>query len=124
MFKKQYGYDIDDGSDVLCKTRLELEDPNDRLRELRTFSDTLYGISNVRLQDTTAIDNEIPEHLSKNAEDIIEDYLTKIAEVVHHHIQSHLGKHILDQGVPIDMVVTHPGVSMSQGLVPYNVMAN
>ena len=116
-FKKQYGYDIDDGSDVLARTKLEFEDGDDRLRELKAFTDTLYGLSKIELTDEAAISSEIPEHLSKNAEDIVEDYLREVAEVVRVHITTTFGKRVPDQ-IPIDMIITHPAVSAGTASKP------
>jgi hypothetical protein len=110
--KKQYGYDIDDKSDVLARTKLELEDHDDRLKELRTFADTLHGLTSLSLNDATAITHQIPKHLSKNSEDIIENYLYKVAEVVYADMVSTLGRHVPEQ-IPIDLIITHPAVSLA-----------
>ena len=107
--KKQYGYDIDDKSDVLARTKLGLEENNNRLRELKAFSDTLYGLSCIELNDYTAINHQIPEHLSKNAEDVVEDYLKKVADVTHRDIAIRLGSAVLEN-ITVDLIITHPAV--------------
>ncbi|CAK7208180.1 hypothetical protein SEUCBS140593_000086 [Sporothrix eucalyptigena] len=103
----QYGYSIDEDSEVLSKTKLELQDGNDRGRELTTFTQTLHGLASLRLNDANAIAGRIPRHLAKTAEDIVQDYLERIADVTYDDMINTLGRAVPEQ-IPIDMVITHP----------------
>lgn len=103
----QYGYSIDDDSEVLSKTKLELQDSRDRGRELTTFTQTLHGLASLRLNDANAIAGRIPRHLAKTAEDIVQDYLERIADVTYDDMINTLGRAVPEQ-IPIDLVITHP----------------
>ncbi|CAK7244917.1 MAG: hypothetical protein STHCBS139747_006480, partial [Sporothrix thermara] len=104
---KQYGYSIDFDSDVLSKTKLELQDSNDRGRELTTFTQTLHGLASLRLNDANSIAGRIPRHLAKTAEDIVQDYLERIADVTYDDMINTLGRAVPEQ-IPIDVIITHP----------------
>ncbi|ERS97679.1 hypothetical protein HMPREF1624_05850 [Sporothrix schenckii ATCC 58251] len=103
----QYGYSIDDDSEVLSKTKLELQESRDRGRELTTFTQTLHGLASLRLNDANAIAGRIPRHLAKTAEDIVQDYLERIADVTYDDMINTLGRAVPEQ-IPIDLVITHP----------------
>ncbi|CAK7228219.1 hypothetical protein SCUCBS95973_006807 [Sporothrix curviconia] len=103
----QYGYNIDEDSEVLSKTKLELQDTNDRGRELTTFTQTLHGLASLRLNDANSIAGRIPRHLAKTAEDIVQDYLEHISEVTYDDMINTLGRAVPEQ-IPIDIVITHP----------------
>ena len=103
----QYGYSIDDDSEVLSKTKLELEENTDRGAELTTFTQTLHGLASLRLNDANAIAGLIPRHLAMNSEDIVQDYLERIADVTYDDMVNTLGRAVPEQ-IPIDMVITHP----------------
>ncbi len=105
---KQYGYSIDSESDILSNTKLELPDSRDRGRELTTFTQTLHGLVSHQLNDANAVAGRIPRHLAKTAEDIVQDYLERIADVTYDDMINTLGRAVPEQ-IPIDMIITHPG---------------
>jgi len=121
---RQFGYDIDAESLILSETKLELEEDAEdrtRIRELKSFADTLYAFTRSRLDDAAAELGGIPKHLSKSAEDIVEDYLKKVAEVVRKDIAERW-PNALDQ-IPIEVVITHPAVSLPPAEL-HNMAAN
>jgi len=83
----------------------------DRSAELRTLAETLYGLRLMDLSESKVIDNDIPRHLAKEPEDIIKDYLDNIADQTLDEIINHVGRHV-PENIPIDMIVTHPAVSL------------
>ncbi|KAK4178783.1 putative heat shock protein family 70 protein [Triangularia setosa] len=112
---EQYGYDIDDNSLVLKKTKIQLEAMGSRLDELRTLSELLKELRDLDLSEEEVIENGIPEHLAKEPEEIVKDYLDEIAEKTEKVINSDLGRHVLSN-VAIDMVVTHPAIWSDRAL--------
>ncbi|KAK0737288.1 hypothetical protein B0T21DRAFT_287289 [Apiosordaria backusii] len=112
---EQYGYDIDDNSLVLKKTKIQLEAMGSRLEELRTLSELLKELRDLDLSEEEVIENGIPEHLAKEPEEIVKDYLDEIAEKTHKVINTDLGRHVLSN-VAIDLVVTHPAIWSDRAL--------
>ncbi len=106
---EQWGYDIDDESHVLKWTKLSLEDTGNRGQELESLAKLLWEMRTLDLSDEEAIKNNIPEHLVKEPEDIVRDYLHQVAEKTWDEITSVVGRHVPDK-IPIDLVVTHPAV--------------
>lgn len=104
---QQWGYDIDDRSHVLQWTKLALEDTANRRRELEGLAKLLWEMRLLNLSDEEAITSGVPEHLVKEPEDIVTDYLGKVAEKTWDEITSVVGRHVPEQ-IPIDLVVTHP----------------
>ncbi|KAK5661328.1 hypothetical protein OQA88_11223 [Cercophora sp. LCS_1] len=103
---QQWGYDIDDHSRVIKWTKLALEETQDRTTELKKLASLLWEMRHVELTEEMYINNNMPRHLSKTPEDIVTDYLDKIAEKAYDEICT-IGRNI-PQRIPIDMVVTHP----------------
>ncbi|KAK4197073.1 putative heat shock protein family 70 protein [Triangularia verruculosa] len=112
---EQYGYDIDDNSLVLKKTKIQLEAMGTRIDELRTLSELLKELRDLDLSQEEVIENGIPEHLAKEPEEIVKDYLDQIAEKTEKVINSDVGRHVLSN-VPIDLVVTHPAIWSDRAL--------
>jgi len=109
---QQWGYDIDEFSRVLKWTKLALEETYDREQELRNLSSLLYEMRLVNLTTSLVLNNDLPRHLSKEPEDILKDYLEQVAEKTYEEIVSQVGRRFLEQ-TPVDIVVTHPAVSIS-----------
>lgn len=110
--KKQWGYSIDDQSRVLRWTKLELE-PRETKKELEELRELVQGLNLVKKlkenRDTGKVD-EIPRHISKDAIEIIRDYLSKIARAWRDHMTSRSASVLTE--VPLDIVITHPAVSL------------
>ncbi|KAK4678703.1 hypothetical protein QC764_310090 [Podospora pseudoanserina] len=111
----QYGYDIDDNSLVLKKTKIQLEAMGTRLDELRTLSELLKELRDLDLSEEEVIENGIPEHLAKEPEEIVKDYLNEVAEKTEKIITTELGRHVLSN-VAIDLAVTHPAIWSDRAL--------
>lgn len=107
---QQWGYDIDDNSLVLKRTKIQLEEVRSRLSELHTLSEMLYQMRLLNLSRPSVNKNGIPKHLAKEPEDIVRDYLDNIAERTLKEIETRVGRHVPTK-IPMDLVVTHPAVS-------------
>jgi hypothetical protein len=108
---RQWGYSIDDDSQVMRWTKLELE-PRTTVKELEVLRELLKGldlVNKLRANDNAASTNDIPQHISRDAGDIVREYLGKVAKEWYLYIRGQ-GKYTLDT-VPLDIVVTHPAVS-------------
>jgi hypothetical protein len=108
---KQWGYDIDDNSDVMRWTKLELK-PRATLKELEVLRELLEGlnlIDNLRANNNAASMNEIPRHLPKDAGDIVRDYLIEVAREWYLYIRANFRNALA--AVPLDVVITHPAAS-------------
>ena len=107
---QQWGWSIDDDSNVLRWTKLDLE-PRSPVGELEVLSHLMKGLDLVRelrANKNAAITNDIPRHIARSSEDVVQDYLGRVAREWYMHMK---GKtiHTL-QRVPIDLVITHPAV--------------
>ncbi|KAF2813601.1 uncharacterized protein BDZ99DRAFT_568759 [Mytilinidion resinicola] len=101
---KQWGHNIDDNSLRMQWTKLELE-PRSIRSELEVLRDLTKGLD----LPTTLHNNQgafVPRHLAKDAEDVVRDYLYKIARLWYLDIKA-TSTFALDR-IPVDMVVTHP----------------
>lgn len=110
---RQWGWSIDDNSKVLRWTKLEFE-PRSRLKELEVLQELVKGLDLLNAlqsdsQSTTR--NDIPQEVSKKAEDVARDYLNKIAREWYQYMRSQ-GRYTLER-VRLDIVLTHPAVSLS-----------
>ncbi|KAF2496481.1 hypothetical protein BU16DRAFT_581790 [Lophium mytilinum] len=104
---KQWGHNIDDDSLRMQWTKLELE-PRSVQSELEVLRDLTRGLDlPMRLQQHQSV--SAPRHLAKDAEDVVRDYLSKIARLWYQDIKA-TSTFALDR-IPVDMVVTHPVVS-------------
>ncbi|CZR58710.1 uncharacterized protein PAC_08602 [Phialocephala subalpina] len=104
----QWGWSIDKGSRVLEYTKLELE-PRSTLEELVNLRDSLKGLDllrELRVNDEIAISNDVPIHITKSAEDVVMDYLSKVTRAWWQHMFSQ-GRYTLEC-VPLDLVITYP----------------
>ncbi|KAH8656646.1 hypothetical protein BGZ60DRAFT_567767 [Tricladium varicosporioides] len=106
--KRQWGHSIDDDSRVLRWTKLELE-PRETLKELEDLQELAKGLDLVKqLKENSEVGvaKDIPKHLSKNAEDIVRDYLYKVAREWRHEFAMQSQASL--NAVPVDIVITHP----------------
>jgi len=101
--RKQWGHDIDTDSVVMRWTKLELR-PQQRINELEKLHDTLKGLGLVH-----SFQSEAQYDWIREAEEIIADFLKKVARKWFDDI--HANSAAMLENVPIDLVVTHPGVS-------------
>jgi hypothetical protein len=113
---KQWGHSIDDNSTVMQWTKLELE-PRPTLKELEILSDLVQGLDMIN-ECRAGKTKEIPQHLTRDAGDIVRDYLSKISRTWWQHMNED-GKYTLKK-VPLDIVITHPAVS-SHGIISVSV---
>jgi hypothetical protein len=107
---KQWGYSIDDNSQVMRWTKLELE-PRTAINELDVLRELTKGLDLIReLQNNedAGIMNEIPRHIARDSGDLVKDYLSKVTREWYQYMRSK-GKHTLEN-VPLDIVITHPAV--------------
>ncbi|KAI9769806.1 MAG: hypothetical protein M1840_003800 [Geoglossum simile] len=105
---KQWGYDIGENSLVMQWTKLELE-PRTAVKELDILRDLVSGldlINELRADEQAALVNNIPRHITKDAEGVVRDYLSKVSREWYTHIKVQ-GRFILDR-VPLDIVISHP----------------
>lgn len=100
---------MDENSQVMQWTKLELE-PLTTVKELGILRDLVGGLDrmNKLRADESASLNSIPRHISKDAEEVVKDYLGKVSREWYTYIKQQ-GKHTLDS-VPIDIVISHPAV--------------
>ena len=121
---QQWGHDIDDNSLVLKRTKIQLEEVQSRISELRNLSEMLYQLRLLDLSQHAVRKHGIPKHLAKEPEDIVKDYLDYIAERTLLELTTRVGRQVPHK-IPIDLVVTHPAVSVDaskcQLLLPTNV---
>jgi hypothetical protein len=78
------GYSIADNSHVLRWTKLELE-PRTTINELDVLRELTKGLDLIRelqANKNSGITNDMPQHLAKNPEDIVRDYLSKDKRMV------------------------------------------
>lgn len=121
---KQWGYSIDEGSLVMQWTKLEL-DTLSTDAELRNFRELLKGQRLIRRycknMDTT-LNGDAPLHLCRNSEDIVREYLEKLAEEwwAYMRIQARFAM----ERVPLDLVISHPAVGLSFTLSPVGSLPN
>jgi hypothetical protein len=108
--KNQWGHDIDDNSLVVRWTKLNLE-ARDPERELEVLGELVKGLDRMRSFQQTQ--NDMPQHLARNASDVVRDYLTRVVRQWYIWMRSQPGsrQHIL-RNLPLDLVITHPAVSM------------
>jgi hypothetical protein len=117
-FYRQWGYSIDVNSKVLRWTKLELVRNRALVDELRTLGELLNGLQEVNRLHAEADDSaDVPRHLSKTTEDIIESYLGHVAREWKAFIGQQ-GANVLNR-VTVDVIITHPAV----GSLPHQVLS-
>jgi molecular chaperone DnaK (HSP70) len=103
---KQWGWSIDNDSKVLKWTKLEFE-PKTTAKEFDVVRQLIKGLDDMdRLRKNTA--EQVPRDMSKSAEDIVRDYIGKVAREWYIYINSERPQ--LLRGVPLDIVLTYPAV--------------
>ncbi|KAH0537284.1 hypothetical protein FGG08_005909 [Glutinoglossum americanum] len=79
--RKQWGYSIDDESQVMRWTKLQLE-PRTTVKELDILRELVKGldlVNELQANEDAAITNDIPRHISKDAGDVVRDFLGKVS---------------------------------------------
>jgi hypothetical protein len=110
--KAQWGWSIDDNSKILKWTKLELQ-PQDTKTELSQLKELTKGLDllrQLRRNEEEGVWDDVPQHITKSAEDVVRDFLTKVSRVWYQHMKSQNNQYVLEQ-VPLDLVITHPAVS-------------
>ena len=107
---RQWGYSIDENSHVIRWTKLELESRSKEkeLDILRDLVDGLDLVSQLHTNKDTSLRNKVPEHITKDAEDVVQDFLGKVSREWYLYMKRQ-GKYTLES-VPLDMVISHPAV--------------
>ena len=110
---RQWGFDIDNESDVLQWTKLELE-PKNISKELDILKNLMQGLELVqKLHEGSS--KGAPKQISKSSEDVVRDYLLYVME---HFYDSMTSGQLSLEGhgantfkeVPVDVIFTHPSV--------------
>lgn len=110
--KAQWGWSIDDDSKVLKWTKLELEPQSTetellQLKELTKGLDLLRELRENQLAGTM---KDVPQHITKSAEDVVRDFLSKVAREWYKYMKSQ-NEYTLEN-LELDLVITHPAVSL------------
>ncbi len=109
---KQWGNSIDEHSRVLQWTKLELH-PREPAEELTGLLNTVNGLELVKLlrqNKNAAVELDIPRHITKSPADVVQDYLTKVANEFYRAMRGKSPSAL--RSVPLDLVLTHPAVSI------------
>jgi len=97
-----WGFQIGKGSHEIRYTKLKLPEPN-RLEALRTLKSYLDDAPD------QSFESEVPVHLVKTPADTLNEYLTKIAEVVRKDIEDKRPAEALKRAA-IELIISHPAV--------------
>jgi len=111
---KQWGADIGDNSEIICWTKLELQ-PQQRACELERLLDTVHSLAltnELRSSADMGAGNKVNMHLGLGPADIVADFLKKVTRLWFETMQAE--RRAVLRNVPIDLVITHPGVSRTQ----------
>jgi hypothetical protein len=96
-------------SKIFRWAKLELVRNRSPLEELEGLRELMDGLSEVnKLHENANGPTDVPRHVSKTTENIFEFYLGHVAREWNSYITAQ-GIYILD-GVPVDIVATHPAV--------------
>jgi len=107
--RKQWGFSIGEGSRILRWTKLELVKGRSPREELGTLKEIIDGMPEMqKLHSTKSIKLDVPKHLTKTSEDVIEYYLSLVAREWQASMTDQ-ARHVLDR-ITVDLVVTHPAV--------------
>jgi hypothetical protein len=106
--KRQWGYDVDVNCQALRWTKLELEPlgPQEELEKLEKLVAGLEQIRKLHSSDDYGLENGIPQHLTKEPEHVVSDYLGEVAREYYSHITKQT--RYLTQNVQVDLAITHP----------------
>jgi hypothetical protein len=106
---RPWGSTIDPKSKVLRWTKLKLFQDYSPLAELETLEGLIKGLADIKsLYSESDETTDVPRHLSRTSKDIIEFYLSFIAEEWVAYVTNQ-AQFVLDE-VPVDIVVTHPAM--------------
>ena len=102
----QWGFSIDDDSEVLQWTKLELM-PREPAKELVTLKNLLRG------SDTygRSLLQTAPRQLTFNAQDVIEDFLGKVVKEWVQFMNRRAARAL--ENIDVDVVMTHPAVGLN-----------
>lgn len=106
--KKQWGFSIEPGSNVFGWTKMELM-PQSPAKELLVLCRLLEGQK--LIQDLHSVDRfplAVPRHLIKDAGEVIEDFLSRVARQWHSYMTKE-GNVALEE-IVLDVIVTFPAV--------------
>jgi hypothetical protein len=118
--RKQFGHDIDDQSEVVKWTKLDL-DPKPATDHLRQLENTTKGLKLVQAlyRDKPALERDIPYHISKDTTEIVRHFLEQVVRAWKDQIKESADGAL--GVIPIDIVVTHPAVSLATDQILYLV---
>ncbi|KAK3319151.1 hypothetical protein B0H66DRAFT_498128, partial [Apodospora peruviana] len=102
---ERWGFGLDHRSYVLRWTKMELVPPS-RQTALESLKKTLEEAKLLGCLNNVLV-NQIPLHLMRTAEEIVTEYLTKVAICVRRDIENKRDPTTL-QEFPIDLIITHP----------------
>jgi hypothetical protein len=107
---KQWGYDIDHGSDTMQWTKLDLDYKTtvDYLTQLKETVGALGLRDKLYASQEDDAEPVVPTHISLDSAEIMRDYLQRVIAAWQKQYTAAL--HNLLGEVPIDIVVTHPAV--------------
>ncbi|KAI3339486.1 hypothetical protein F4824DRAFT_45665 [Ustulina deusta] len=105
---EQWGYGIGDNAHVISWNKMKLEKPS-RLEAIKTLLKTLEPAEQLAFDPLSASRNQVQPHLAKTPEDILGDYLVRVATVVRQDIRNKRDEAVLKK-FPIDLVITHPAI--------------
>lgn len=111
--RRQWGHDIDDNSEVMRWTKLQLQPktPSEEIYYLRDLSNGLQRIRELQTNASAMIDNKIPRHITKSAREVVRDYLDEVAREWRQYMTTGArGGQAIFESVPVDIVITHPAV--------------
>jgi molecular chaperone DnaK (HSP70) len=115
--REQYGNDIDDQSEVVSWTKLDL-DPQNVTNHLKLLEDTTRGLKLVPAlyrKEKPVMERDIPFHIAKDTTEIVQHFLEKVVRAWKVQIQESADGAL--GHIPIDIVVTHPAVSLATDLI-------
>lgn len=109
---KQWGHDVCDGSEIMRWTKLELR-PLNRAGELERLLETARYLpvsTSIRngVSDMAKDQSLVPMYLGLSPTDVVADFLKKVARLWFETMEKQSRATL--QNVPLDLVVTHPGV--------------
>jgi hypothetical protein len=106
---RRWGFSIENKSKVFRWTKLELVNDPSPVGELEKLDELMAGLTEIKILYMESLETaDVPFHLSKTTKDIVEYYLTFVAEEWKAHISS-TATQVLNT-VPVDIVITHPAV--------------
>ncbi|KAI1349090.1 hypothetical protein F5Y01DRAFT_327762 [Xylaria sp. FL0043] len=103
-----WGYGIGYDAHVLSWTKMKLETPS-RREAIENLCQMLEPAEDHAFNPRDASRNHSHRHLTKTPEEVLTDYLAKVAAVVRQDIRNKKDEVVLTK-FPIDLVITHPAI--------------